>query len=123
MRFVIVSFLVCVAAAAHAGANDIQREIKAQQSAANDLAALDTNRQAADEIALLKTWLDEAWDKQAKDQGVRAREVLDRCLAQAELIRQKIATAKIKAEADAREKAARDARDRVKRTQKALDDA
>src|SRR5215813_8000244 len=96
--------LVLLAGVAHAGSGDIQREIKAQQSAANDLAALDTNRMVMDEIALLKTWLDEAWDKQAKDQGARAREVLERCLAQGEMIRQKLSTAKIKADAAAREK-------------------
>jgi len=124
-RLWILSVVVLLhAAGARAGnSNDIQREIKAQQSAANDLTALDTNRQVQDEIALLKTWLDEAWDKQAKDQGGRAREALDRCLAQADLIRQKLMAAKAKADADAHEKAARDARERVKKTQKALDDA
>src|SRR5262245_62152836 len=124
-RFLLVSIttLICATGAARAGNNDIQREIKAQQATANDLSALDTNRVVADEIALLKTWLDEAWTKQSKDQGGRAREVLDRCVAQADLIRQKIATAKIMAEADAHEKAARESRDKVKRTQKALEDA
>jgi hypothetical protein len=108
---------------AYAGSNDIQREIKVQQSAANDLAALDTGKLVQDEIALLKTWLDEAYNRQAKDQNGRAREVLERCQAQSDLIRQKLAAAKAKAEADAHEKAARDARDKVQRTKKALDDA
>lgn len=115
--------LVCAVSSARAGNADLQREIKVQQSAASDLAALDTAKVVQDEVALLKTWLDEAWTRQSKDQGGRARESLERCLAQADLIRQKLATAKLKADADAREKAAREARDKVQRTKKALDDA
>jgi len=123
-RFLSLSFVVLLSATAYAGSNpDLQREIKLQQTAAKDLAALDANRVVQDELTLLNTWLDEAWNKQSKDQTGRAREVLDRCTAQAELIRQKIATAKIKAEAAAHENAARDAREKVRKTQKALEDA
>lgn len=119
-RFLLFSIvaLLSMAGAANADSNDLQREIKAQQSAANDLLALDTNKAVADEIALLKTWLDEAWNKQD-----RAREVLDRCLAQADLIRLKIAVSKITAKAAAHERAAREAKDKVTSTKKALEDA
>jgi hypothetical protein len=108
---------------AYAGGGDIQREIKAQQATANDLSALDNQKLVADEIALLKTWLDEAWNRQSKDQSGKAREVLERCVAQTDLIRQKLTSAKAKADADAHERAARDARDKVQKTKKALDDA
>jgi hypothetical protein len=107
-----------LAAPALADSNDLRREIKAQQSAANDLTTLDTLKAVGDEIALLKTWLDEAWNKQG-----RSREILDRCLAQTELIRLKIAVSKVSAKAAEQEKAARDSKDKVKATQKALDDA
>ncbi len=119
-RFLLFSLvaLLSMAGAATADSNDLQREIKAQQSAANDLLALDTHKAVADEVALLKTWLDEAWNKQH-----RAREVLDRCLAQADLIRLKIAVSKITAKAAAHERAAREAKDKVNSTQKALEDA
>ena len=111
--------LLCIAAgAAYADSKDLKREIKAQQSAANDLLALDTHKAVADEIALLRTWLDEA-----ANQTERAREVLDRCLAQADLIRLKIAVSKITARAAAAERAALEAKDKVKTTQKALEDA
>ena len=110
--------LLCMAGTASADSTDIKREIKAQQSAASDLLALDTHKAVADEIALLKTWLDEASNKQE-----RSREVLDRCLAQADLIRLKIAVSKITAKAAAHERAARDAKDKVTATQKALEDA
>lgn len=123
-RFFSLSVIVLLyAGVSYADGPNMTREIKAQQAAVNDLSALDTNRAVPDEIALLKTWLDEAWNHQSKDQGQKAREVVDRCTAQADLIRQKIITAKIKAEADAHEKAAREVREKLKRTQKALEDA
>ena len=115
--------VMCLASGAYAGSADLQREIKAQQSAASDLAALDTGKVVQDEIALLKSWLDEAWNRQAKDQGSRARESLERCLAQSDLIRQKLTSAKAMADAASREKAAKDARDKLQRTKKALEDA
>jgi hypothetical protein len=115
--------VMCLASGAYAGSADLQREIKAQQSAASDLAALDTGKVVQDEIALLKSWLDEAWNRQAKDQSSRARESLERCLAQSDLIRQKLTTAKAMADAASREKAAKDARDKLQRTKKALEDA
>jgi hypothetical protein len=110
--------LLHAAGPARADSNDLKREISVQQSAANDLQSLDTLHAVADEIALFKTWLDEAWNKQA-----RAREILDRCLAQADLIRVKIAVSKVEAEAAEHEKAARDSKENVKKTQKALEDA
>ena len=110
--------LLFAAVPVRADSQDLKREISAQQATAKDLQSLDTQKVVADEIALLKTWLDEAWNKQG-----RAREILDRCVAQTELIRLKIAVAKIKAEAADHEKAARDAKDKLKKTQKAIEDA
>ena len=119
-RFLLFSLvaLLTMAGAAAADSKDLEREIKAQQSAANDLQALDTNKAVADEIALLKTWLDEAFNKQD-----RSREVLDRCLAQADLIRLKISVSKITAKAAAAERSAREAKEKVAATQKALEEA
>lgn len=110
--------LVCSAGAALADSKDIEREIKAQQSAAKDLEALDARKVVADEISLLRTWLDEAFNKQG-----RAREVLDRCLAQADLIRLKLAVSKVTAEAASKEREAKEAKERVVRTKQALEDA
>jgi hypothetical protein len=104
--------------AAHADSSDLKREINAQRAAAADLEALDTAHVVPDEIALFKTWIDEAWNKQG-----RAREIIDRCLAQADLIRIKITSAKAMAEAAEHEKAARDTKDKIKTTQKAFEDA
>jgi hypothetical protein len=110
--------LLCAARPAAADSNDLRREISAQQATAKDLSTLDTLKAVPGEIELLRTWLDEAVNKPG-----RAREVLDRCVAQTDLIRLKITVSKIKAQADDHEKAARDAREKVKATQKALDEA
>jgi hypothetical protein len=112
-----VALLLC-ARPAHADSNDIKREIAGQQATANDLSSLDTLKAVPDEIALLKTWLDEAVNKTG-----RTREILDRCVAQTDLIRLKITTSKAKAEADDHERQAREAKEKVKKTQKALEDA
>jgi len=110
--------LLLSARPAHADSNDVKREIAAQQATANDLSSLDTLKAVPDEIALLKTWLDEAVNKSG-----RTREILNRCVAQTDLIRLKITTSKAKAEADEHERLAREAKEKVKKTQKALEDA
>ncbi len=109
--------LLASAGPALADSADIKREIKAQQSAASDLQALDTRKVVADEIALLKTWLDEAVNKSG-----RAREVLDRCLAQADLIRLKIAVSKFTEEATNKERAVMESKAKVKTVKQALED-
>lgn len=114
----LVAALLYAGGVAHADSKDLKREISAQQATAKDLQALDTQHVVTDEIALLKTWLDEAWNKQG-----RSREILDRCIAQTDLIRKKMAVAKVKADAAEHERAAKETKDKVKKTQKALEDA
>jgi hypothetical protein len=71
----------------------------------------------------LKSWLDEAWQQYSKEEWKTVREVVDRCIAQAELIRQKITAAKMTAYANDREAAVRTTRERIDKTKKALLDA
>jgi hypothetical protein len=109
---------------AHAGEeDDLQRQIETQRSGVPDLDRLDELHTAPDEITLLKTWLDEAWSLRAKHEYDQVREVLDRALAQAELIRQKIAESKLRAQADKREAALQDLRHKIDQTRHALQDA
>src|SRR5882672_8749956 len=86
--------------------DDLQRQIETQRSGLNDLERLDELRTTTDEITLLKSWLDEAWSLRSKHEYDQVREVLDRCLAQAELIRQKINAAKLRAQMQKHEAAA-----------------
>src|SRR5579872_1093081 len=90
--------------------DDLQRQIETQRAGVSDLERLDELHSASDEITLLKAWLDEAWALRAKHEYDEVREVLDRALAQAELIRQKTAASKLRAQADRRESALQETR-------------
>lgn len=104
-------------------AEDLKRQIESQRAAVSDLDRLDDRHLVTDEITLLKTWLDEAWSQYSKEEWKRVREVVDRCIAQAELIRQKITAGKMTAYANDREAAVRATRDKIERTKKSLLDA
>src|SRR5215468_10616711 len=69
--------------------SDLQREIDSGRAAVADLERLDERRAVSDETALLRSFYDEAGAWLAKQEWDRVREVLDRCNAQSELIRQK----------------------------------
>src|ERR1700755_3028590 len=88
--------LLCAGRAyANQEAEDLKRQIESQRAAASDLDRLDDRHMVTDEITLLKSWLDEAWAQYSKEEYKKVREVVDRSLAQAELIRQKINAAKM----------------------------
>ena len=110
-------------ALANQEAEDLKRQIESQRAAVSDLERLDDQKAVTDEIALLRNWLDEAWAQYSKEEYKKVREVIDRCLAQAELIRQKINAAKMTNYANDRERAVRTSRDRVQKTKQALLDA
>jgi hypothetical protein len=102
--------------------DDLQRQIETQRAGVSDIERLDELHAAGDEITLLKTWLDEAWALRAKHEYDQVREVLDRALAQAELIRQKINASKLRAQADKREAALQETRRKTDQARKALAD-
>jgi hypothetical protein len=100
--------------------DDLQRQIETQRAGVTDIERLDELHTAGDEIALLKSWLDEAWALRAKHEYDQVREVLDRSLAQAELIRQKSAASKLRAQSDKRESALTETRRKIDAARKAL---
>ncbi len=69
---------------------------------------------------MLKSWLDEAWNLRSKHEYDEVREVLDRCIAQAELIRQKISAAKLRAQVQKREAALDEVKNKIRTTKQAL---
>ena len=89
----------------------------------SDLERLDDRHLVTDEITLLKSWLDEAWQQYSKEEWKNVREVVDRCIAQAELIRQKITAGKMTAYANDREAAVQGDARQDRATKKALLDA
>jgi hypothetical protein len=102
--------------------DDLQRQIETQRSGASDLERLDEIKSTTDEITLLKSWLDEAWSLRSKHEYDQVREVLDRCLAQAELIRQRIAAAKLRAQVQRRELALRELRGKIDHASQQLEE-
>jgi len=103
--------------------DDLQRQIDTQKSGVTDLEHLDTRHAAASEIQRLSDWLGAAWDLRNKHEPDAAREVLDRCLAQAELIRQFIAAATTKADVDAGEAHLKKTRAEIAQKKQALKEA
>jgi len=102
--------------------DDLQRQIETQRSGMSDLERLDDLRATTDEITLLRSWLDDAWGLRSKHEYDLVREVLDRCLAQAELIRQKIGAAKLRAQVQRREAALQETRKKIAAARKNLQD-
>jgi hypothetical protein len=100
--------------------DDLQRQIDTQRAGLSDLDRLDELRTTGDEIALLRSWLDEAWNLRSKHEYDEVREVLDRCIAQAELIRQKINAAKLRAQVQKREASLEEVRDKIQKTKRAI---
>jgi hypothetical protein len=111
------------AAQASQEAEDLKRQIESQRAAVSDLERVDDRHLATDEITLLKSWLDEAWSAYSAENYKKTREAIDRCLAQAELIRQKTSAARLTAYANDREAAVRAGRAKIERTKQALFDA
>jgi hypothetical protein len=101
--------------------DDLQRQIETQRAGASDIERLDELHAAGDEVVLLKAWLDEAWGLRAKHEYDQVREVLDRAIAQAELIRQKINVSRLRSQADKREAALKDLRQKIDHNRRALD--
>ncbi len=104
-------------------AEDLKRQIQSQRSAVSDLDRLDERHAVTAEITLLRTWLDEAMAQHDKGEFKRVREVVDRCLAEADLIRQEITTSKQQTIADDRAQALKQSGERLEQTKKALLDA
>jgi hypothetical protein len=127
MRIVLsVVWVLLLAAPASAGkreADDLRRQIETQRSGLGDLERLDPGHGATDELTLLRAWLDEASTQLSKQEYDKTREVIDRCIAQAELIRQKTSASRMSAQAADREAALKRSRDKVQKTKEAIQQA
>jgi hypothetical protein len=115
--------ILCASPARADEEDDIQRQIDTQKAGVPDLDHLDTRHAATAEIQRLRDWLSLAWDLRNKHEADEAREVLDRCLSQADLIRQLITSSQIKADVAAKETKLQRTRDEIERKKKALQDA
>jgi predicted nucleic acid-binding Zn-ribbon protein len=100
--------------------DDLQRQIDTQKASVADLERLDELKAVTDEIARLKSWLDEAWGLRAKHEYDQVREVLDRTLKQADLIRAEITVSKLRAQELKREASLKEVKDKIAKTRKTL---
>ena len=103
--------------------DDIQRQIDAQKAGVPDLELLDRSHAAASEIQRLRDWLGQAWDLRNKHEPDEAREVLERCMAEAELVRQIITAAQLKAQVAEREAKLDRSKADIDKKRKALQEA
>jgi hypothetical protein len=100
--------------------DDLQRQIDTQKASVADLERLDDLKAVTDEIARLKSWLDEAWSLRSKHEYDQVREVLDRALKQEDLIRAQITVSKLHAQEQKREATLKDLKEKIARTRKSL---
>lgn len=121
MRWVtILVLVVALGGVAYADKADLEREIGAQRAAARDLKALDAGHVAGDEVAELEAWLDDAAGRLQAGRVNLVRETLNRCLAQAEMIRQKIEAGKMHARVVERQRDVTATRKRIEELKKAI---
>lgn len=122
------SFLLLVALSlpslARAGeADDLQRIIEDKRQTATDLDRLDEQKVAGTDVTVLRMWLDTAWSLRSQEKYDEVRVVVDRCKAQADMIREKITASKLDAVAKQKEADVARARATLDRTKKALENA
>jgi hypothetical protein len=101
-------------------ADDLQRMIDTAKEAANDLERTDEQKAAREEITLHRVWTDTAWRLRSDQKYDDVRVVLDRCQAQRDMIRQRIAAAKAVAEATRKEAEVQRMREKVAKLKEAI---
>jgi hypothetical protein len=120
--FVVPAVLLWSALAA-ASSPDLDRQIQALKGTAADVEALDSDRRVREEIGVLKSWLDEASNYNARGAENTSRKFLDLCVGQTELIRQRLQTVKLQAEAADKRKTIADTKKQIQQTREAIEKA
>lgn len=127
MRYVtVLLFLASMAvpALARAGeADDLQRQIDYLKQTTNDLERQDDQKAVTTDITMMRSWLDNAWTLRSQEKYEEVRIVLDRCEAQANMVRQRLTAAKLAAQAAAKEDELKRAKAHLAHTKKLLEDA
>lgn len=119
---ILVATLV-IGGIADAAEKDLRRRLDSQRAAVNDLTRLDQTGATQQEIALLRSWLDEAFTQLAREEEDLVRMILDRCDAQAVYIREAIEAAQAMAVADKLEADLKASRAKVEKTRQDLKQA
>jgi predicted ribosome quality control (RQC) complex YloA/Tae2 family protein len=104
-------------------ADDLQRQIEYLKQTSNDLERQDEQKEVNGDVMIMRSWLDTAWNLRSLEKYDDVRGILDRCEAQANMIRQRITAAKLAAQAEVKESELKRARVRLDSTKKAVENA
>jgi hypothetical protein len=121
--FLFLAFLVVPVLARAGEADDLQRQIDYLKQTTNDLERQDDQKAVTTEVTMMRSWLDHAWTLRSQEKYDEVRIVLDRCEAQANMVRQLLTASKLKAQATVKEDEVKRAHERLGRTKKALENA
>lgn len=121
--FLFLAFLAVPVLARAGEADDLQRQIDYLKQTTNDLERQDDQKAVTTDLTMMRAWLDNAWTLRSQEKYDEVRIVLDRCEAQANMVRQRLNAAKLAAQATAKEDEVKRARSQLARTKKALENA
>jgi hypothetical protein len=121
--FLFLAFMAVPALARAGEADDLQRQIDYLKQTTNDLERQDDQKAVTTDITMMRSWLDTAWTLRSQEKYDEVRIALDRCEAQANMVRQRLTAAKLAAQAAAKEDEVKRAKDQLGRTKKALENA
>ena len=121
--FLFLVFLAVPMMARAGEADDLQRQIDYLKQTTTDLERQDDQKSVTSDIMMMRSWLDNAWTLRSQEKYDEVRIILDRCEAQANMVRQRLTAAKLSAQAAAKEDEVKRARGQLSRTKKALENA
>jgi hypothetical protein len=121
--FLFLAFLAVPVLARAGEADDLQRQIDYLKQTTNDLERQDDQKAVSSDIMMMRSWLDNSWTLRSQEKYDEVRIILDRCEAQANMVRQRLTAAKLSAQAAAKEDEVKRARGQLARTKKALENA
>ena len=121
--FLFLAFLAVPVLARAGEADDLQRQIDYLKQTTTDLERQDDQKSVSSDIMMMRSWLDNAWTLRSQEKYDEVRIILDRCEAQANMVRQRLTAAKLSAQAAAKEDEVKRARTQLARTKKAVENA
>jgi len=121
--FLFLAFLAVPVLARAGEADDLQRQIDYLKQTTSDLERQDDQKSVSSDIMMMRSWLDNAWTLRSQEKYDEVRIILDRCEAQANMVRQRLTAAKLSAQAAAKEDEVKRARTQLARTKKAVENA
>jgi len=121
--FLFLAFLAVPVMARAGEADDLQRQIDYLKQTTTDLERQDDQKSVASDIMMMRSWLDNAWTLRSQEKYDEVRIILDRCEAQANMVRQLLTASKLSAQAAAKEDEVKRARNQLARTKKAVENA